>query len=259
MCSASAPRRHHRYHDAERADIQRAGDEMIFAARHANHRHEREAAAERELGLQRFEAKARVLHVVENEIGAGIDADLRQARHEAFEHKGTGSCLAALQGFLDRIVSHGCGPYSGKKAERSVPVSHSRTVLQRPSTARFGQAGLHRRRTLCGRPYQRRGTYHRRSINARSTLDQRSINARSTLDQRSINARSTLDQRSISARSALDQRSISADVRPYWRRSHAGRSLPTTCWPRRRSRSRNASVTKSIKSRTRGIRRTVLR
>ena len=34
----------HGYHHAERADVQRPGDEMILAARHADHRHERESA-----------------------------------------------------------------------------------------------------------------------------------------------------------------------------------------------------------------------
>jgi hypothetical protein len=34
-------RPHHRHHHAERADIERAGDEVIFAARDAHHRDER--------------------------------------------------------------------------------------------------------------------------------------------------------------------------------------------------------------------------
>ena len=33
----------HRHHHAHRADIKCAGDEMIFAARHAHHRHERQS------------------------------------------------------------------------------------------------------------------------------------------------------------------------------------------------------------------------
>ena len=45
----------HRHHHAHRADIERPGDEVVFAARHAHHRHDRKAAAQRELCLQGLE------------------------------------------------------------------------------------------------------------------------------------------------------------------------------------------------------------
>ena len=69
----------HRHHDAHRADVERAGDEVIFAARHAHHRHDRRAPAQRELRLQRLEAEAGVLHVEQDELSAGVLAELRQA------------------------------------------------------------------------------------------------------------------------------------------------------------------------------------
>ena len=56
---ASSARADHRHHHAHRADVERAGDEVIFAARHAHHRHDAEPAAQRELVLQRLEARAR--------------------------------------------------------------------------------------------------------------------------------------------------------------------------------------------------------
>ena len=41
---------HHRHHHAKRANVQRAGDERVFAARHAHHRHDAEAAAQARIG-----------------------------------------------------------------------------------------------------------------------------------------------------------------------------------------------------------------
>ena len=62
----------HRHHDAERADVERTRDEVIFAARNARHRHDAEPAAQRDLRLQCLEAEPGVLHVEHHELGAGI-------------------------------------------------------------------------------------------------------------------------------------------------------------------------------------------
>ena len=72
MCARLLGGADHRHHHAERADVERARDEVIFAARHAHHRHDVEPAAERELRLQRLEAEARVLHVVEHESAPAL-------------------------------------------------------------------------------------------------------------------------------------------------------------------------------------------
>jgi hypothetical protein len=96
----------HGHHDSERADIQRPGNEMIFAARNADHRHQIEAATQRELVLERFELEPRVLHIVEHEFGAGIPADLRQAGREEFEDHSAARAAARRKSLFDWIVSH---------------------------------------------------------------------------------------------------------------------------------------------------------
>src|ERR1700682_2193850 len=98
----------HRHHYSERADVQRPGDEMIVAARHASHRQEVEPATPGELGLQGFEFEPRVLHVVEHELGAGILADLRQTRREELEDHGAARATASRKSLLYRVVSHVC-------------------------------------------------------------------------------------------------------------------------------------------------------
>ena len=97
----------HRHHHAQRADVERAGDEVILAARHAHHRHDVEPATERHLRLERLEREPGVLHVVEHELGAGVAADLRDARREELEdHRAVGAA-AGGEGCFDGIGAHG--------------------------------------------------------------------------------------------------------------------------------------------------------
>ena len=97
----------HRHHDAHCADVECLRDEVIFAARHAHHRHDVEPAAQRELRLQRFEAETRVLHVEQHELGAGVFADLRQPRREEFEHHGAvGASSRGERGFDGVVANH---------------------------------------------------------------------------------------------------------------------------------------------------------
>ena len=96
----------HRNHHSQRAHVERAGDEVIFAARNARHGHDVEPATQRALRLQRLEAEPGVLHVVEHEVGAGVPADLRQARREEFEHHSAIGVAACAQRLLDWIVPH---------------------------------------------------------------------------------------------------------------------------------------------------------
>jgi hypothetical protein len=69
----------HRHHDAHRPHVERACDEVIFAARHPHHRHQVESPAQRELSLQSLEGQSRVFHVEQHEFRAGVAADLRQS------------------------------------------------------------------------------------------------------------------------------------------------------------------------------------
>src|SRR5215510_534184 len=75
----------HRDHDPHRAGVEHAGDEVILRRGDPNHRHEADAPAGSELRLHRLDARAAMLHVVEQELGAGGLHDLREARREELE------------------------------------------------------------------------------------------------------------------------------------------------------------------------------
>ncbi len=79
---------HHRHHDAHGAGIEAAGDKVVLRRRHAHHRHDIQPAAGRHLRLDRVDAGAAVLHVVEHELRAGGGGDLRHAGREELEHHG---------------------------------------------------------------------------------------------------------------------------------------------------------------------------
>jgi len=105
---------HHRHHHAERADVERASDEGVFAARHPHHRDDAESAAQRELVFQRLEAQSRVLHVEHHVIRAGVAADLREASREALENHRAERRSARGQRTLDGIVAnHRAIPVAG--------------------------------------------------------------------------------------------------------------------------------------------------
>ncbi len=100
----------HRHHHAEGADIQRAGDEMVFTARHANHRDDPQTPAQRGLRFQRLEAESRVLHVEQHVLGARIAAQLRQAGREELEDHRAESRAAGGERLLDRIAANHAEP-----------------------------------------------------------------------------------------------------------------------------------------------------
>jgi hypothetical protein len=148
--------RHHRHHDAEGADIQRAGDEVIFAARHARHRDDIKTPAKRELRLERLEAQAGVLHVVHDELRAGITADLRQAGHEAFEHHRADCAAAACEHVLDRVVAHAClsSLVIGRgdaRTERAVAAAGPASLHEQRLARESRQRLVQRRRGVGGR------------------------------------------------------------------------------------------------------------
>ena len=69
----------HRHHDALAADVEGAGEEMILAARHADHRGDGQAAAVSDLRLDRLKRRTGVLHVVDDVLAAGVGEDLGDA------------------------------------------------------------------------------------------------------------------------------------------------------------------------------------
>jgi hypothetical protein len=107
----------HRHHDAHRAQIERTGDEVILAARHAHHRDDRQPAAQCELRLERLEAEPGVLHVEQHEFRARIQADLRQSGREELEHHRAECAPAGGERALDRVVAdHRVSSFDGGPA-----------------------------------------------------------------------------------------------------------------------------------------------
>jgi hypothetical protein len=103
-------RLHHRDHHAARAEVERACNERVLAAGDPDHRLYGQAAATGEQPLQRFEAEASVLHVVEHKTASRIGQDGRHAGREELEHHRTGHRLASQHIGLDRARLHGVTP-----------------------------------------------------------------------------------------------------------------------------------------------------
>ena len=70
---------------------------MIVACRHAHERHQIEAAAACELYLHGLEADARMLHVIEDEFGAGFAANRGIAWREELERHGSERAAAGRE------------------------------------------------------------------------------------------------------------------------------------------------------------------
>ena len=62
--------------------IEHRRDQVIGKAGHADERGDAGAAGERELRLEDVDADAAMLHVEDDEVGAGIRCDLAEARRE---------------------------------------------------------------------------------------------------------------------------------------------------------------------------------
>ncbi len=87
---------HHRHHDPQRPHVQRTRDELVLVCRHAHEGHDSQAAAVGHLLLDGVDAGTRVLHVEQDELGAGFLRGLRQARGEELEGEQTVRLFAAL-------------------------------------------------------------------------------------------------------------------------------------------------------------------
>jgi hypothetical protein len=96
----------HRHHNAERAGIECAGNEVILIGWHSHDRHDVDAAAVGDLLLHHVDARARMLHVQENKLGARFLRRLCQAGREEFEGKQTVSLFTALQFGFERVGAH---------------------------------------------------------------------------------------------------------------------------------------------------------
>ena len=73
---------------------------MIVAGGNAHQRHQIEPAAERELRLHGLEADTRMLHVIEDEFGAGFAADRGVAGCEELErHRSERTAAGREPGF----------------------------------------------------------------------------------------------------------------------------------------------------------------
>jgi hypothetical protein len=97
---------HHGDHHAVAADIEGTGEEVVFAARHAHHGRDADAAAVGDLGLDGFKADAGVLHVVHDVFGAGVGENLRRARRKELEHHGAEHRLARHHTLPQRFLGH---------------------------------------------------------------------------------------------------------------------------------------------------------
>ena len=124
----------HRHHHALRANIERAGDEMVFAARHPHHRHHTGSAACGGEHLQALEAETTVLHVVDGILACGVAQDLRHAGNEELEDHGAQDGLAR-QGALTKGLSGqgrlsvGCEVGHGARHARVPASAHRRAGL----------------------------------------------------------------------------------------------------------------------------------
>jgi hypothetical protein len=86
--------------------VERARQEMVFAAGHANERLDADAATAGGEHLQRLEAQARVFHVEQRELAARGLQHLRHSRREEFEHHRARHGLAAQHLLPDRTRPH---------------------------------------------------------------------------------------------------------------------------------------------------------
>ena len=84
-----------------------ARDILVLIGRHARHRHEVDAPAQRRLRLDLLVVRARVLHVQQQEFSARRFGDLRQAGNQKFPAEGAEHRLAGEELFLDWVISHG--------------------------------------------------------------------------------------------------------------------------------------------------------
>ena len=82
----------------------------IVAGGNAHERHQVEPAAERELRFHRLEADAGVLHVEQDEFGAGLAADRRIAWCEELERHGAERAAAGREPRLQWIWAQRISP-----------------------------------------------------------------------------------------------------------------------------------------------------
>src|SRR3989337_915617 len=111
---------------------------MIVVRGNADERHKIEPTAECELRLHRLEADARVLHVVENEFGAGLAADRRVAGREELESHRADRTAAGREPRLQWIWTQRISPRGAYVQASSI--APALMQLYRKAVARINRA-----------------------------------------------------------------------------------------------------------------------
>ena len=98
----------HRHHHAHRADVERTGDEVIFAARHAHHRHERRGRGRARTGSSASRSRARCApcrraRSRRRHCGRSAAGPARRTRRPSRRTRDPPTASVCL----DRVVTHG--------------------------------------------------------------------------------------------------------------------------------------------------------